>query len=263
MPGEGKDRKMAKLIICNSCGAEFNNEEPKCPYCGVMNYEGAEKEYFEKLEDIREDVADLNKVPLQEAKAELKKQGRFIRKIVLAVLMLVAVFAVIIFLQEKSYERDEKADFLWQQENYPKMDAMYEDGEYEELAAFYQKAMEEDQLLYNWEHAAFVETYLEVQEFYSDLEYMAVTEDISDGMYGVILWTQWRVYGYSFSEELSEAEKEYFAEDFALVEEHLKSDWNFDEETYQKFYQTITQPYGYVPLDDCDDYIKEWKKGEK
>ena len=47
---------MAKLIVCNSCGAQYGSDHSTCPYCGTMNYEGAEKAYFEKLEDIREDV---------------------------------------------------------------------------------------------------------------------------------------------------------------------------------------------------------------
>lgn len=252
---------MAKLIICNSCGAQFDNEEPKCPYCGTMNYEGAEKEYFEKLEDIREDVEELNAVPVEEAKKELKKQGRFIRKVIVVVLILAAVFGVFIFLQEKLYERDNKADYIWQEANYPIMDEMYENGEYEELVEFYIQAVDEDKPVYNWEHYAFVDTYIEVEEFYSDLEYMAEAEEITDGMYGIILWTQWRVYGYSFSQELTEEEKEYFSEAFAAAEEHLKNDWDFDEASYQEFYDKITQPYGYVSLDDCDKYIREWKKG--
>lgn len=254
---------MAKLIICNSCGAEFSNDEPKCPYCGTMNYEGAEKEYFEKLEDIREDVEELNAVPMQEAKKELKKQGKFIKKIFFVVVALVAIFGLIIYIQEKAYERDNKADYIWQEENFPIMDEMYKSGEYEELAEFFQLAWEEDRPVYNWEHYTFVDAYMEVEEFYSDLEYMESTEEISDGMYGVILRTQWQVYGYSFSQELTEEEKIYFADAFAAAEQHLKNDWNFDEETYQKFYESITEPYGYVSLDDCDAYIKEWKKGEK
>ena len=72
---------MGKRIICSSCGAEFDNDMAKCPYCGTMNYEGAEKEYLEKLEDVREDLDDLNEVPLEETKKEFKKQGRLIRKV--------------------------------------------------------------------------------------------------------------------------------------------------------------------------------------
>ena len=41
-----------KKIICSSCGAEFEDTLPKCPYCGSLNYKGAEAEYLGKLESM-------------------------------------------------------------------------------------------------------------------------------------------------------------------------------------------------------------------
>ena len=108
---------MGKQIICSSCGAEFDNDMAKCPYCGTMNYEGAEKEYLEKLEDVREDLDDLNEVPLEETKDELKKQGRLIRKVLMVAIIIGFILFGWIMLSEKAYERDEKADFLWKSEN--------------------------------------------------------------------------------------------------------------------------------------------------
>lgn len=254
---------MAKLVVCNSCGAQFSNEEPKCPYCGTMNYDGAEKEYFEKLEDIREGVEELNTVPVQETKAELKKQGKLIKKVVIVVLVLAAVLGGIIFLQEKSYDRDEKADFLWREENYPKMNAMYEEEQYEELVAFYRQAEEEDKPVYMWEHAEFVRAYDHVQCYYEYEEFLdtVVDDEIEVWRYGLYLWTQWKVYGYQFSGDLTEEEKLYFAEDFAAAEQSLKNDWDYDEETYQEFLKKASTPYGStVSFDDCDAYIEKWKK---
>lgn len=63
---------MAKKIICKYCGAKFDEIKSKCPYCGSTNYKGAEAEYFDKLEDVREDMEDLENVPVQETKKELR-----------------------------------------------------------------------------------------------------------------------------------------------------------------------------------------------
>ena len=45
-PDQGENPIMAdtevKKIICSSCGAEFEDTLPKCPYCGSLNYKGAE-----------------------------------------------------------------------------------------------------------------------------------------------------------------------------------------------------------------------------
>ena len=48
-----------KKIICSSCGAEFEDTLPKCPYCGSLNYKGAEAEYLGKLESMRQDMQQL------------------------------------------------------------------------------------------------------------------------------------------------------------------------------------------------------------
>ena len=46
-------------MYCSNCGAEINEKDAYCPYCGVMNARAAEREYMEKLEDIREDTERL------------------------------------------------------------------------------------------------------------------------------------------------------------------------------------------------------------
>ena len=38
-------------MICKNCGAHFDDNLPKCPYCGAFSYIGARKEYMEKLQD--------------------------------------------------------------------------------------------------------------------------------------------------------------------------------------------------------------------
>ena len=47
------------MIICPNCGAEIENDVTKCPYCGYINVEGAEKKYFDELDDIKEDLVEV------------------------------------------------------------------------------------------------------------------------------------------------------------------------------------------------------------
>lgn len=67
-----------KKITCPACGAEYEDTLPKCPYCDLINYKGAEKEYLEKLEGVRQDMSELADVPEEAVKAELKKQGHLL-----------------------------------------------------------------------------------------------------------------------------------------------------------------------------------------
>ncbi len=262
----GGDGVMTKLIVCDSCGAQFGNDEAKCPYCGTMNYAGAEKEYLGKLEEIREGVEDLETVPVREAKAELKKQGSFVKKVVIGFCLLAAVLGIVMFLYEKFYERDKKEDFLWEQTNFPIMDEMYASGKYEELVEFYQQAEQEDRTVYMWEHAEFARAYGYVQNYYEDLAFMETLAEsekqaIEVWEYSLYLWSQWKVLSYRYSVDLTEDEKAYFEKDFLAVEQSLRNNWDYDEETYQKFYNMISGPNAFgVTFDECDAYIEKWKE---
>ena len=86
-PDQGENPIMAdtevKKIICSSCGAEFEDTLPKCPYCGSLNYKGAEAEYLGKLESMRQDMQQLEQVPEKELKKKLKKKQKFVIKLLI------------------------------------------------------------------------------------------------------------------------------------------------------------------------------------
>ena len=68
-------------MYCSSCGGELTEKDAKCPYCGSINPLGAEAEYMEKLEYLREYTESLgNKAPL-EYERQLKHHGNFALKI--------------------------------------------------------------------------------------------------------------------------------------------------------------------------------------
>ena len=123
---------MKQLIHCKSCGAEFEEDLPKCPYCGTLNYKGAEQEYLNKLENIREGMEDLQEVPEDEVKKEIKQRGKFIGKVILIIGILIIGLALLLYWINRSPERDRKEDYLWMQENFPIMDELYEDENYED-----------------------------------------------------------------------------------------------------------------------------------
>ena len=137
---------------CTSCGAELDHGVARCPYCGTLIPGGAEKEYMEKLDSIREDMDRLNSVPGETVKAELRQQGRRMRRVIAATLVLIALLAGIFILQSRRYERDNTADYVWGRENFPRMTELYESGEYEALTELVMQAMDEDRPIWNWEY---------------------------------------------------------------------------------------------------------------
>ncbi len=48
--------KKKKMIVCTSCGAEYDASLVRCPYCGTAYAHAEEDEYMGKLDDIRRDL---------------------------------------------------------------------------------------------------------------------------------------------------------------------------------------------------------------
>lgn len=93
-----------KIQVCINCGAEINASDTKCPYCGYINEEGAEKAYMDRLNDIRNDLDSVD----EEAAAEYGKDyGRVLKLILitLAVLLAVPGITLCVKLAERSKKR--------------------------------------------------------------------------------------------------------------------------------------------------------------
>lgn len=152
-------------MTCTNCGAEIGETDTACPYCGIMNYPAAEKEYHDKLERIKE---DLNQLPSIPKKAYSRKALLFlIITLSLAFLSMTVVFGIITIQNYKVQKEDEEFDDYinrlqaWEDEIFPKLDTMYEKGQYEALAKYRsQLIMEENEFLFGgWEHGMFIEIY--------------------------------------------------------------------------------------------------------
>lgn len=169
-------------MICKNCGAHFDDSLPKCPYCGEFSYAGAEKEYLNRLEDMKEDLEELHETVPEMYHQELKKQTGNLKKIFLIIAAVILVFVLLIFggsmLMDSLYETDPKEQLLFAREAYPIADEYYEAKDYEGLLAFYQKSVEENSSasFYDWEHYSFLMCY----ENYRFFQSAAAGKEIKD-----------------------------------------------------------------------------------
>ncbi len=172
-------------MICKNCGADFDDNLPKCPYCGAFSYAGAEKEYMERLDDLKEDLEELQETVPELYTEELKKQAQHVKRTLLIVCAVVAVLALGIFgltrLSDSFYEYDSKAALLFAKEAYPVADEYYAAGDYEGLLEFYQTSIEENENadFYNWEHYPFLMCY-ENYTFFMEAASLIDTKDFSE-----------------------------------------------------------------------------------
>lgn len=247
----------AKKIICSSCGAEFDDTLPKCPYCGSMNYKGAEAEYLGKLEGMRQDMQQLEQVPERELKEKLKKKRKFVTRILIVVVVLAAVFAALMFRSQYIEQRDAKADYQWQKENFPILDRLYQEKDLEALMDFYEQAVEENRTIDRWEHSGIFRWLMKCRDARVYLALEQRGETLNEYQQALLLDDYWMMRGLDYSEVvLTEKDREYIR---PYVEETLRSmegRYNFTAEEEQKFTDTIRNHYGYPSYDDCKEYIK-------
>ena len=237
-PDQGENPIMAdtevKKIICSSCGAEFEDTLPKCPYCGSLNYKGAEAEYLGKLESMRQDMQQLEQVPEKELKKKLKKKQKFVIKLLIILAALAAILAVIVF----------RAQYIEHREQ-----------DFEGLTEFYEQAVIEDRTIARWEHSGI---FTRLMSCRNAREYLALEqsgETLRDYQETQLLDDYWILRGLEYSRGMSEEDKEYIRPYVEATLNSLADRYTFTAEEEKKFEDSLRNNYGYPRYEDCKEYI--------
>ena len=152
-------------MICKNCGAQFDDNLAKCPYCNTFHYAGARKEYMGKLEDMKEDLNDLHQVVpdlyQEQFRSHTKQARKTIFRIFVVLVTLVVLLLVSHLILNRAGSRDEKKTLLFMKEAYPIADQYYNDGDYDGLLDFYHTSITENESadFYNWDHYSFLICY--------------------------------------------------------------------------------------------------------
>lgn len=250
-----------KIIECGSCGAHFDEMLPKCPYCGTASIKGAEAEYMDKLEDVRSDMEDLSAVPAEETKKELKKQTKFVLIVVGIILgMLLLLFSIEVFFSYREDKRDRQADYIWQQENFPIFDELYEQGRYDEVVELYYDAWMEEKPISGWEHYEFCSAMLNFKEVEDVWAKEREGRELTHWDYEDLLYVGFRVENYLDSTAYSQEEKELMAPYIEKIRADFETRWDFTEKEQAMFEKEMADNYGYVSYDVIEDYVEDWMK---
>lgn len=254
---------MEKRVICKSCAAEFDETEPKCPYCGTMNYKGAEAEYMGKLQKVRKDMDDLDYVPEKVSQKIVKKRRRFIKVLLLIAGIYIAVYAVGSWITQYKDDLRAKEEMYWRLENYPLMNDMYDRGEYEEMYEYYLNGQEAGGSMYTWTHREFCELYTELLQAREILEEEASGESLSLYDYQDLFYKEARLASIPYNQEMSEDEKEVL---LSLAEEEIRdfnTRWEMDEEIREWVEDELEYNNGYLDYDFRYDYVEQWYEGRE
>lgn len=252
-----------ELIVCPSCAAKFGKENAKCPFCGVIYYEGAEKAYMEHLEEVREDLSELQYIPVEAVKEEAKKVGSLLKKVaIILVLVIVLVVALVFFLRQQS-RKQEREDFLYRQTNFPVFDQMYEEEEYDALAEKYNEALLNGDDMWDWEHRDFISVYGSIRNIEETIAALDAGTEMNSSVYAGLIWDEWNVVMYLARGVLDEEEKAYIDTIKDVAIEDLKTRWGMSEQELQEWYDRLAADYHIITYDECEKFAKDWVKRNK
>ena len=79
------------MIVCSNCGGKFQEESSQCPYCGQMYVPGAEKEYMEELQDIKEKLWEVDAASAEVYQNEINSNTK-------KMIVIICVLAVVLLL---------------------------------------------------------------------------------------------------------------------------------------------------------------------
>ena len=255
------------MTKCLNCGASFSNDAPKCPYCGQIYIAGAQKEYMDNLQDMKNEMSEVSELSENIYHEEVKKNIRKIRFFIILFLGLFLLGVIIYAGINKMFsyvesEEDFKARILWERENFPILDDLYLEEKYSEILKFMEKAFsEEGYLCEQWEHYDFITYY---EDYNICLEILAVCKngnEITGYEAGELLYRGLSVMNF-------DAEKEsYVIEAFTESEKIKLQQWKqnlenifFDELKFTHEEMDIIQKEvykdGYLSYEACKSYRK-------
>ncbi len=258
---EAKSRKLkGKEMVCQFCGAHFEEMLPKCPYCDSTNIKGAEAQYMDKLEDVRTDMEELAQIPAQETKRELKKQTKLVLIVIgliLGVFLLLVGIELILSRGFDKSKQEKQEDYLWKQEKLKTFDEVYEQGNDDALMELYYEAASEGKPVHEWEHA----DYSSVLAHYKELEYVWAKIERGEPPMSVSEYAELLV-GYSFIEyyydRVTEEEKERLAPYYERAKADYEARWDFQGKEWEAVEKEREENYGIIPYETAEKYVEAW-----
>lgn len=174
-------------MICKQCGGEFDDHLASCPYCGEMNYQGAEAEYFEHLHDINKEMSEMGDDSQESYNSGMKKALIITAAVISGFILLAGIVIAIAFINFKAtMKKGEEAmaqSISWKHQYYDDMDAMYAEEKYDELLQFLDDhAKDIGYYPYEWEHIDFIQFYRNYKNFLAD------TAKFDDGELVTMYW---------------------------------------------------------------------------
>lgn len=261
-----------KKVICPNCGAAIYESDAKCPFCGYINIPGAEEKFMRDIKKTERDMSHIPDLQKDEYKKTMSKSSKIIFITVGITVIIAAVLIGIYLLFDRviyAYDdRDVKAQMLWSKANYPILDEMYANGDYDGIIEFeydlYDQNRENktDYSIYDWEHYHFITGYRNYKSIEETLAYLDKGEELSrygkENLVYYCMWYYYRQYDQpSTYMILTEDEIELLDSYREITNGYMFGRLGFTEEEANELLEKVVDDYGYLQARECYEYGKK------
>lgn len=167
------------MILCKNCGAEYDDELDRCPYCGGDNFGKSVQVHEDTIHKLEGEKQKWEAMPDKVA----KKGMSLTAKIVLAGIILVVLVCILVLIattvsRKKSYQKE--------QENVKKMEAMYEAADYKGIYDYMEQIKDPYSYVYEkYKLIADMQTYVEGDFTQEDMTEYAISNNKPDALFHV------------------------------------------------------------------------------
>lgn len=256
------------MVRCTNCGGEFEERLPSCPYCGQIYEPGAEQEYLRNIHKMQKEMSAL---PEESEKIYQKEVKGFAKKTGIIFGVLAAVMGIILsgfFLFSKAGDwyftrrsMSPREELLWGNENFPKLDAWYEAGDYEAILEFRNQLYDtkEPHAYYSWKHSFFIDTYERYQECMRLKEKIQRGEPLSDYEAEDAVADSMALLFFPLESLYSDKEWQQFLLWQEDISDFLYGELKFSEEEAEALREKADDN-GYINYDVCYEYGRKIKE---
>lgn len=253
---------MNNIYKCPNCGAQMDINEPKCPHCGYINETGAEAQYMNKLDDVRQRLDNVD----EEAAAGYGKNYLKIVKIMaitLVILIVLALGYIVLarYIENKIMDNgnasgdDILKEMSWQRENFPIYDKLYESGDYEKLVetVFSDETSSHD--IWQWEHYNFARKYndyVQIRNMIEKIDSEGWNEYYAKSITYSCFYYYFENYKTNSADKVSEEEEEILKPNIEYINNVLHERLGYSDEDMEGLKDKIMSEYGNVMYDKCE-----------
>lgn len=120
------------MIICNNCGAEYEDDLDRCPYCGGDNFGKSVQVHEDTIHDLEREKKQWEAMPKKVA----GKGMSFTAKLGILAILIVIIICAVTFVHS-FVER--KVNYQQEQKYLTKLESLYQSGDYEGIYQYMKK----------------------------------------------------------------------------------------------------------------------------